>query len=70
MSENLPTEIGNVHTSIQGGYEVLCEDLQLIMAYAMESFGAEFYGDIGSATSPYRNPDFKRLIYLATLWRI
>ena len=56
MADNSLTEIGNVHASMQGGYEEICEDLQLILAHAMESFGPDFYGEIGSATSPYLNP--------------
>ena len=41
MADNSLTEIGNVHASMQGGYEEICEDLQLILAHAMESFGPD-----------------------------
>ena len=70
MTETYDTEVGNAHTSLQGGYEWFCETLQLILAHAMETFDSEFYGAVDSATSPYQNSDFERLMLLATLWRI
>jgi len=60
---------GETYASILASYETNCENLQLTLAYCLHRYGTTFFGKPVTIESPYGDPEFKRLVVLATTWR-
>ncbi len=69
LNDNIHTLMDNGKSSRMAGYEANCENLQLILAYALQKYQKDFYGDIENCKSVYEDGNFSKLIALAFLWR-
>jgi len=70
LSDKFPTMVGGPTTSRLAGYEEHCENLQLILAYAIQKYGGESWDSLSETPSPYEDADFSKLLVLASTWRI
>lgn len=62
------TFLGTGEINLLDTYEALCENFQLVLAYSIHKFGKDFSGDIGDCRTPYEDPEFEQLVWLASLW--
>lgn len=68
LNDNIHTLMDDGKSSRSAGYEANCENLQLILAHALQKYQEDFYGDIENCKSVYEDDDFSKLIVLASLW--
>lgn len=69
LNAQLPTRFGGPATNYVAAYEETCENLQLILAYALSRYRSDYWGTIEPKKSPYEDLDFTNLLVLASIWR-
>lgn len=69
LENTLETQFGGAKSNLFHAYEEKCEDLELILYYAMVRFKSNFYGEIEPVNSPYNDVEFSKLTGYATIWR-
>ena len=69
IGDTMPTIMGGVKTNKLAGYEENCENLQLILAYALFKYKKSFFGDVSNCPTPYNDAEFTKLLALASFWR-
>ena len=69
LENTVETQFGGAKSNLFHAYEESCENLELILYYAMVRFKSNFYGEIEPVNSPYNDVEFSKLTGYAAIWR-